>query len=202
MIVIYHGGKEHYRYPSPYLQKVCRKIVDKGADLVITQHSHCIGCEEKYSHSTIVYGQGNFLFDHSESEFWATSLLVSVDLKTKQVEYLPICKNREGVKLASIDDATDIISEFQKRTKQIKQSNFVSKEYSIFALKLRVLYLYKWDILASSVGFRAINKLSKGKLLTWYLNRKLKKNRYSFINYIECEAHRELFLEGLRQEIN
>ena len=24
VIVIYHGGKEHYRYPSPYLQKVSR----------------------------------------------------------------------------------------------------------------------------------------------------------------------------------
>jgi len=44
VIVLYHGGKEHYRYPSPYLQKVCRKMVDKGANLVITQHSHCIGC--------------------------------------------------------------------------------------------------------------------------------------------------------------
>jgi poly-gamma-glutamate synthesis protein (capsule biosynthesis protein) len=25
VIVLHHGGKEHYRYPSPYLQKVCRK---------------------------------------------------------------------------------------------------------------------------------------------------------------------------------
>ena len=35
VIVLYHGGKEHYRYPSPNLQKVCRKLVEKGADLVI-----------------------------------------------------------------------------------------------------------------------------------------------------------------------
>ncbi len=69
VIVLYHGGKEHYRYPSPMLQKVCRKLVEKGANLVICQHSHCIGCEEKYQGGTIVYGQGNFLFDHSESEF-------------------------------------------------------------------------------------------------------------------------------------
>lgn len=47
VIVLYHGGKEHYRYPSPNLQKVCRKLVEKGADLVVCQHSHCIGCEEK-----------------------------------------------------------------------------------------------------------------------------------------------------------
>jgi len=44
VIVLYHGGKEHYRYPSPNLQKACRKMCDKGADLVVCQHSHCVGC--------------------------------------------------------------------------------------------------------------------------------------------------------------
>ena len=35
VIVLYHGGKEQYRYPSPNLQKTCRKLVEKGADLVV-----------------------------------------------------------------------------------------------------------------------------------------------------------------------
>lgn len=48
LIVLYHGGKEMYRYPTPNLQKTCRKLVEKGADLVVCQHSHCIGCEENF----------------------------------------------------------------------------------------------------------------------------------------------------------
>lgn len=44
LVVLYHWGKEHYRYPSPNLQKTCRKLVEKGADLVVCQHSHFIGC--------------------------------------------------------------------------------------------------------------------------------------------------------------
>lgn len=60
VIVLYHGGRECYRYPTPYMQKLCRKMVDKGANLVVCQHSHCIGCEEKYSGGTIVYGQEIF----------------------------------------------------------------------------------------------------------------------------------------------
>ena len=81
VIVLYHGGKEHYRYPSPYLQKVCRKIVDKGADLVVCQHSHCVGCQEEYKDSTIVYGQGNFVFSKNyDDEFWQTSVLVEVEI--------------------------------------------------------------------------------------------------------------------------
>lgn len=91
VIVLYHGGKEHYRYPSPYLQKACRKMAEKGADLVVCQHSHCIGCFEEYEKSTIIYGQGNFIFDHSESEFWQTSLLVKIVIDDgPHISYIPI----------------------------------------------------------------------------------------------------------------
>lgn len=76
VVVIYHGGKEHYRYPSPNVQKACRKMIDSGADLVVGQHSHCVCCEEKYKGGTIVYGQGNFIFDYLDNEYWQTSILV------------------------------------------------------------------------------------------------------------------------------
>ena len=92
-IVLYHGGKEYYRYPSPNLQKTCRKLVEKGADLVICQHSHCIGCEEKYQDGTIVYGQGNFLFDHGDNEYWNTSLLVQIK-DDGQINYVPLKNKR------------------------------------------------------------------------------------------------------------
>lgn len=63
LIVIFHGGKEFYRFPSPILQKNCRSVIDFWADCVITQHSRCIGCEEIYKDRKIIYGQGNFIFD-------------------------------------------------------------------------------------------------------------------------------------------
>lgn len=34
LVVLYHGMKENYPYPAPYVQRHCRKLVDKGADLV------------------------------------------------------------------------------------------------------------------------------------------------------------------------
>lgn len=109
-IVLYHGGKEHYRYPSPNLQRICRKIVDKGADLVICQHSHCIGCEEKWNSGVIVYGQGNFLFDNSNSEFWKTGLLVVLDfdktMKQTSVSYVPIIKRDNVVRKALNEDGS------------------------------------------------------------------------------------------------
>jgi poly-gamma-glutamate synthesis protein (capsule biosynthesis protein) len=60
VIVIYHGGKEHCKYPSPRLIKACRAMVKNGADVVLCQHSHCIGCYENFEGGHILYGQGNF----------------------------------------------------------------------------------------------------------------------------------------------
>ena len=199
VICLYHGGKEHYRYPSPNLQKTCRKIVEKGADLVICQHTHCIGCEEKWQEGTIVYGQGNFLFDHSESEFWQTSVLVSVDTNTKKMEYIPIRKNGKGVRLAVEDDATKILTEMMQRSEEIKKEDFIEKQYRAFALQIRELYLKTGDPIATSFAFRVVNKLLRHKLMPWYLDRKLKKNRQFLINFVECEAHREVYMNGIKE---
>lgn len=199
VICLYHGGKEHYRYPSPNLQKTCRKIVEKGADLVICQHTHCIGCEEKWQEGTIVYGQGNFLFDHSESEFWQTSVLVSVDTNTKKIEYIPLRKNGKGVRLAVEDDATKILTEMMQRSEEIKKEDFIEKQYREFALQIRELYLKTGDPIATSFAFRVVNKLLRHKLMPWYLDRKLKKNRQFLINFVECEAHREVYMNGIKE---
>ena len=82
LIVLYHGGKEHYRYPSPYLKKVCRKIVEKGANIVLCQHTHCVGAEEDYCGGKIIYGQGNFVFakNYANISTWGEGFLVSIDL--------------------------------------------------------------------------------------------------------------------------
>lgn len=199
LICLYHGGKEHYRYPSPNLQKTCRKIVEKGANLVICQHTHCIGCEEKWQEGTIVYGQGNFLFDQSESEFWQTSVLVSVDTNTKKIEYIPIRKNGKGVRLAVENDATKILTEMMQRSEEIKKEDFVEKKYRAFALQIRELYLKTGDPIATSFAFRVLNKLLRHKLMPWYLDRKLKKNRQFLINFVECEAHREVYMKGIKE---
>lgn len=199
LICLYHGGKEHYRYPSPNLQKTCRKIVEKGADLVICQHTHCIGCEEKWQEGTIVYGQGNFLFDQSESEFWQTSVLVSVDTNTKKIEYIPLRKNGKGVRLAVENDATKILTEMMQRSEEIKKEDFIEKKYRAFALQIRELYLKTGDPIATSFAFRVLNKLLRHKLMPWYLDRKLKKNRQFLINFVECEAHREVYMKGIKE---
>ncbi len=77
VIVAYHGGKELCEYPSPRLMRACRAMARAGADLILTQHSHCIGVYENYNGSHILYGQGNFNFvGLYDEEMWKTGLAV------------------------------------------------------------------------------------------------------------------------------
>lgn len=196
VIVLYHGGKEHYRYPSPFLQKTCRRLVDKGADLVICQHSHCIGCEEKYSNGTIVYGQGNFIFDDSEDECWQTSLLVKLD-DDFTVSYIPLVKENNGVRLAKNQMKEMILYGFMTRSSEIIESGFVQARYRDYAESFHSFYLRAFSG-RRSLLFRILNKMSGGYYLRWYLQNTYDGNSQVRIeNYIDCEAHRELMSQAL-----
>lgn len=197
VICLYHGGKEHYRYPSPNLQKTCRKIVEKGADLVICQHTHCVGCEEKWNDGTIVYGQGNFLFDHSDREYWQTSVLVSIDLDAYSVMYFPILKDGKGVRLADQQVADSILEQMRERSLKIQEKGFVEENYSAFAREMLSSYITSMDSWASSFVFRALNKALRNNLSKRFISRMINKRGLWMINTYECEAHRELLLRGL-----
>lgn len=200
MIVLYHGGKECYRYPSPNMQKVCRKIVDKGADLVICQHTHCIGCGEKWNGGTIVYGQGNFLFDHSDSEYWQTSLLVEIDMDDSiKLDYIPLCKSGSGVRLAEVKEKQDILEHFHTRSKEITEPGFIDAKFSEFCETLgpsMLLQIHGVD--TGKIAFRGLNKLLGYKLAPWLASKKNKmETRLLLQNFIECEAWREVFIRKL-----
>ena len=197
VIVLYHGGKEHYRYPSPYLQKVCRKMVEKGADLVVCQHSHCIGSYEKYRNSTIVYGQGNFIFDNSDNEYWQTSLLVKVDISDMtKIEFIPILKKGNCVCLAIGQAKEEIMNKFNYRSKEIKEEGFIEQKYQEFAEESLESYLRKFSGFGKWIS-RIDRYLLKGRLLK---NKYNKKQLLAIQNYIECEAHRELITTGLKND--
>ncbi len=199
VIVLYHGGKEFYRYPSPLLQKVFRKFADAGANLVIAQHTHCIGCFEKYNGATLVYGQGNFLFNKKNDEYWNTSLLIGVDIASRNqatIKYIPVRKNDIGVEIAEGEDAQEILSDFYKRSKEITDSNTVRQKYEAFAESKFAEYSVCFA--GNRFWLRLVRKLFGNKRVEKLVN---KRNAVRLYNFIECEAHRELYLTALRKRI-
>ncbi len=196
-IVLYHGGKEYYRYPSPDLQKRCRKFIDKGASLVVCQHSHIVGCEEKYGDGTIVYGQGNFLFDIGDDESQSASLLVRLDGEFR-VSYVPIAKQGGRIGLAEKEFAALILDDFRKRPLEINTEGFIDKKYEEFASSIVDDYLLSLSTRGKKLLFRVINKLSGYRYGKWWARHSFKVGDLLRLeNYINCEAHRELLSKGV-----
>lgn len=197
VIVLYHGGKEHYRYPSPDLQRYCRKFIDKGADLVVCQHSHCIGCEEKYKMGTIVYGQGNFLFDHSTSEFWKTSVLIQIE--DGKIKYIPLFKVDNKVQIADQGKSREIMDNFEERSREIMLPGFIEQKYNEFVEAMLEGYLWQMSGASKSKWLRIINRLSRYKFYKKYVKCKYEKTTIlTILNYFECEAHREVIIKSLK----
>lgn len=203
-IVLYHGGKEFYQFPSPTLQRIFKKFADNGADLVVAQHTHCVGCMEEYKGANLIYGQGNFLFEgiwdknNPYFKFWKSSLLICMDINNneKSFSFIPIISTGKAISYADKKEGQEIINEFMHRSEQIQEEYFIKEKYEELALQIRNQYLY--GISGGYADFfpiRIMNKLSK----RMYLKKVYKgKNGIETRNYIECETHRELLSEVLR----
>lgn len=63
VIVIVHGGHEHFQLPSPRMKETYRFFIEAGADAVINHHQHCFSGYEYYKDKPIAYGLGNLCFD-------------------------------------------------------------------------------------------------------------------------------------------
>lgn len=198
-IVLYHGGKEYYRYPSPQLQRVCRKMIEKGANLVICQHSHCVGCMEDYMDGTIVYGQGNFIFvkEEKDDEYWNSGVIVQID-DSGEIDFIPIERKGNGIRLSEGDSGKAIIKSFKERSEEIKNPEMIELRYRKLAQEYTPSYLLCFLGLSENYIFRAADKLSERQLRKIVSKKIKEKYGIRIRNYVECEAHRELLIEGLK----
>ena len=176
VIVIYHGGKEYCRYPSPRLVRLCRAMARCGADMVLCQHSHCIGCYEEYEGCHILYGQGNFHFlsKSNENECWYTSLAVKYDTKANAVEFVPMRTLADGITLAKGDDKEEIMAAFAKRNEELANGEWRKG----------------WHDFCVGMSERYINAVAKAGL-----PESTEVDNAYFGHMLDCEAHTDVWRE-------
>jgi hypothetical protein len=68
VIVFPHWGTEYRYSPFANQQRLARRILDAGADMIIGNHAHYAAAVEIYKGKPIWYALGNFVFDQTWSE--------------------------------------------------------------------------------------------------------------------------------------
>ena len=200
LIVLVHGGNEHYQYPRPGLMDTCRFLVEQGASAVICQHSHCIGCMETYQGAPIIYGQGNLLFDmSSDYETWHEGALILLEINQQGELELTLIPYRQsddqhGASRLTKEEEEVFFENFAARSKAIADASFVEAQWETFCQNKSS------DYLNTLHGKRSLLRRIAGKLdLLHYMDSPEK--QFARLNMIRCESHREALITVLSREV-
>ena len=200
LIVLYHGGREGYAYPSPDVQRICRKAADCGASLVICQHSHCVGSSERWNNATIVYGQGNFIFDDDDTTTgFDTGVLVRYvigDYGADKVDFIPIQRAPGGVTLAKGEQAAEILGGLERRSKRIRIEGFVPARYENYASEQKDKLFHVF--LSGNAMLKSLNVLTGRRPMRMYAAQ----SKTNILNTLRCESIRELMIQGLMRDVS
>lgn len=130
LIVIYHGGAEMFPYPTPMVRKRFHRMADCGADFISAQHTHCIGCQEEYNNSILLYGQGNFFFPRMKSSVAQSGLITTIDFSGDKTSIYHQCVSLSEGKLTPSGE--NIMEGFRLRSRELADDVCVQRKYENF----------------------------------------------------------------------
>lgn len=175
VIVMYHGGKEQCRYPSPRLMRVCRAMVRAGADVVLCQHTHCISSYENYCGGHILYGQGNshFLWRLND-EYWGSSLAVEYDTVSGEISFTPLLNLERNIAIATGEEGEKIMRGFEERSRGLLDGSWI-EGWRAFCRDSAENYI------------KVVNEAGRPD--------STEAQNLQFAHYLDCEAHLDVFRE-------
>lgn len=201
VLLIIHGGVEHYPLPTPRMKKLYRFFADAGADAVVNHHQHCFSGYEIYRGTPIFYGLGNFCFDwegRGEEGSWNQGYAVTFDVEGKKAEgfhtgfrlhpYVQ-CASKVGVKLKPVHYYDDPL---QRLNQTIGDDVLLQQAFEKYAKGMSRAFLYDLSpftnrVLSSLYWRNVIKSLYP------------KKKYHALKNLHWCESHDEVLKEVLRQ---
>lgn len=199
LLVLVHGGREHYPLPYPQLQTWCRYMVREGADAVICQHSHCIGGWEQFRDGLIGYGQGNLFFQNyaTTGDAWHEGVLAKFNIKGRgdwDYELIPYRQSQEFPGIRRMDAASEqeLFIRMNGWAAILADTEALASAWKDHCLSHESAYL---GILAG--GGRYVRWLFRNfpVLRRWYSAGK----RRVLLNALRCQTHYEITRTVLEQ---
>jgi poly-gamma-glutamate synthesis protein (capsule biosynthesis protein) len=188
-IVLVHGGKENYPYPSPEMVRRCRFMVDMGADAVICCHAHCPLPWEIYADRPIVYGLGNLIFEAlgQEQDDWYVGYLARLSIEDEQVhlEVIPYFQSHVHLGAKKMDEKARkrFFNEMERKNNEVKDSVFLEDRWLKYCRQQRAQYLEEL------FGYNRLMSKARNLLLRTLHS---KKEVLNALLLTQCETHKEI----------
>ena len=208
ILLIVHGGHEHYQLPSPRMKKLYRLFIDMGVDVVINSHQHCFSGYEEYNSKFIFYGLGNFIFsqiDRSETKSsWNEGIAILLTLKKNKdskiigFEIWPYNQCVGGVNFCLYPKESPA---HQKVNSKIQEINAIIEDDSkLHDEFVHMAYLRRYHFLMLLTSFRS--RLMKGLCYRKIIPHFISKRRLLLAkNSITCESHLDVFREFINSNL-
>ena len=190
VLVIVHGGHEHFQLPSIRMRDTYRYFIDSGADAVVNHHQHCFSGYEVYEGKPIFYGLGNFCFDDNSlrNSTWNEGYMVKINFADDNVDFALYpytqCNDTVSVNLLT-DEAREDFDKLLAELNDIIGNDSLLKERvkeyyeRCSETELNLLEPYSGRVLNKLLRLGLLPRFVRGHKLTAFLNR------------IDCEAHRD-----------
>lgn len=199
VLVIIHGGHEHYQLPSPRMQKTYRFFIEAGADAVMNHHQHRYSGYEIYQNKPIFYGLGNFCFDWDNRHHlpWNEGYMVMLDIQSQDVKYqlIPYHQGNEQAQVCLLTNEQQV--EFSKRISElntiIADSTLLNQHWQQWAHSHNKMLL---DF--APYTCRTLRYMANRNLLPKFLNAE---RTATLLNRIDCESHRDVVTYLLKQRL-
>ena len=200
IIVIIHGGTEHFNLPTPRMVKRCHFYADLGVSAIVCHHTHCYSGYEVYHNVPIFYGLGNFFFDNAnnQSRMWVTGYLVQLLFSDERVDFniCPYihCKENAQVSLMNDEQKKEFEEDIKRINAAIANDQLLNNRYKEWRDKR---YKYYMSTVLTWGGKYLKAAYRRGLFPALISNR----NAILLLNFIRCESHYDLMKMSLEKYI-
>ena len=195
VIVIVHGGNEFYQLPTPRMKKTYRCFVECGADVVLNHHQHCFSGYEIYQGKPIFYGLGNFCFDHPTfkglwNEGYMVKLLFGESVSFEIIPYSQ-CTEKATIKIYDNEQKKRVLDRVGELNEIIMNDDRLEEAYKGFYPSCFPGMRMSITPYTSRIPY----SLCLRHLLPSFITEERARLIYAYVN---CESHRDIFLEYLK----
>lgn len=198
VIVITHGGTEHYNLPTPRMKKTYRYFIDCGADVVVNHHQHCYSGYEKYNGKYIFYGLGNFCFDIGKQQrnFWNEGYMLRLQFDDSiHFELIPYVQCAETSAINFDVNPNILFANMNELNKIIANDSLLEKQFIKMADdKANALFLS-----LEPYGSKYLKYLRYKRLIPSLMSKQWYR---LLLALFRCESHRDILFNILMKKNN